>query len=70
MSAVPALTAAARRRKARRRCPYCGNHLEIFTRYCNECGHEVPRPSKRAIYLLATLVAITAFSVFIIIQFI
>lgn len=62
--------AAAAAAKRRKRCRYCGNHLSLFARFCNECGHEVPKPSKPAVLLLATLVVITTLSVFITMLFI
>ncbi len=50
--AVAAATAASRR------CANCGNKLDAFARYCNECGFEVPKPSKYVNLILSALVAI------------
>ena len=55
MSIVPILAATA---VASRQCSYCGNQLDAFARYCNECGHEIPRPSKCGVGLLTALVSI------------
>ena len=53
-----------------RRCAYCGNQLDAFVRYCNECGHEVPKPSKYTVLMLSALVTISFISLFITMLFI
>ncbi len=55
---------------ASRRCAYCGNQLDAFVRFCNECGHEVPKPSKYTVLILSALVAISFISLFITMLFI
>lgn len=64
------VVAAAAASKRRRRCRYCGNHLSLFARFCNECGHKVPKPSKYAVLILSALVAISFISLFITMLFI
>ena len=53
-----------------RPCTYCGNHLSLFARFCNECGHEVPKPLKYSVLILSALVAISFISLFITMLFI
>ncbi len=64
------VVAAAAASKRRRRCRYCGNHLSLFARFCNECGHEVPKPLKYTFLILSALVAISFISLFITMLFI
>ena len=55
MSIVPILAATA---VASRQCSYCGKQLDAFARYCNECGHEIPKPSRLIVVLVTALVSI------------
>ncbi len=67
MAYVVVATAAAKRR---RRYRYCGTHLSLFVRFCNEFGHEVPKPSKYTVLILSALVAISFITLFITMLFI
>jgi len=63
--AIAGAAAAAAASAAQSQCRYCGRQLDLYTRYCPECGNEVPRSSERAIIAMGALLVVSVICVFI-----
>ncbi len=67
MGWIPAIAGAAAAAATQSQCRYCGRQLDLYARYCPECGNEVPRSSERAISAMGALLVGSGICAFILI---